>query len=474
MTQNQQKNNISAILGGPACSEKIRSALEMTGIEHTLTVVRTNDDFCKAAAESSPDLLFIDLDDKSLRIFDLIDWLKRQHLQQVTIGVTEKKPLNLAMRAIRAGLYSVVDISSDVLQLEKDIVKINGLWQELQESKQFLDSRKSTFDFSRIIGKSKEMQSIFELVTRVVRRKWTTVLIRGETGTGKELIARSIHYNTCTSNEPFVEVNCSALTESLLESELFGHEKGAFTDAKTSKVGLFELAQNGTLFLDEIGDISQKVQIKLLKALEQKTIRRVGGTRDIRINTRIITATNRDLQTLIKNGEFRNDLYYRLNVLTINVPPLRSRGQDILLIADHFLKEFAAEYECPVHGFTPEAKELMMQYQWPGNVRELRHALERITLLSDNEQITIEELEQTLESETPILLSEKEHTKQFRIDIPPHGITLAEAEKEVIQEILDRFNWNKRRTSKILGISRPRLDRKIQLYGLTPQTQKTK
>ena len=176
----------------------------------------------------------------------------------------------------------------------------------------------------------------------------------------------------------------------------------------------------------------------------------------------------------VEKGNFRENLYYRLNVLTINVPPLRSRGQDILLIADHFLKEFAAEYECPVHGFTPEAKELMMRYQWPGNVRELRHALERITLLSDNEQITIEELEQTLESETPILLSEKEHTKQFRIDIPPHGITLAEAEKEVIQEILDRFNWNKRRTSKILGISRPRLDRKIQLYRLTPQTQKTK
>jgi two-component system, NtrC family, response regulator AtoC len=471
MTEQREKSNDNyhVVLFGPALKETVSSVFEIAGIEHLLLCAENDNQFRELVKTHSPQLILLNFDAKEIRLFDLVDWLKKQTPGATVIGITKKGSLNKAMRAVRAGLFSVADINSDMLQLEKDIAAVHSQWQQDIDGQQFLDTRKSAYDFSKIIGESKEMQSIFQLVSRVVRRKWATVLIRGETGTGKELIARSIHYNTCQSNEPFVEINCSALTESLLESELFGHEKGAFTDAKTSKIGLFELAQNGTLFLDEIGDISPKVQIKLLKALEEKTIRRVGGTRDIKINTRIITATNRDLQAAIKKGEFRNDLYYRLNVLTINVPPLRNRGEDVLLIATHFLDEFAAEYECPLEGFEPLAKELLKRYQWPGNVRELRHAIERITLLSDNVNISVEELEQTLESETPIILSEYEEAKQFNIEIPPHGITLEEAEKAVISEILDRYGWNKRRACRTLKISRPRLDRKIQLYGLSPQ-----
>ncbi len=465
----KNKPDFQILLYGSTPRDKITSALSLAGILYKLHVAETVDQADSIIQSHTPPLVFVDFDDKNIRIFDFIDLLKTQQTATQAIGVTQKSSIDLAVRAIKAGFFSVVDISSDLFQLEKNVSTVYNQWRQRQDGQELLDSRKSTYDFSNIIGQSAQMRGIFDLVSRVVRRKWATVLIRGETGTGKELIARSIHYNTCKSNEPFVEINCSALPETLLESELFGHEKGAFTDAKASKAGLFELAHNGTLFLDEIGDISPQVQIKLLKALEEKTIRRVGGTRDIKINARIITATNRDLHSAIKKGEFRIDLFYRLNVLTINLPPLRDRGDDVLLLAQHFLKSFAQEYECPLDGFTPEAEELLRRYKWPGNVRELRHAIERITLLSDGTKVTVEELEQTLESETPIILSEKEETKQLKIEIPPHGITLEEAEKTVILEILNRYGWNKRRACRTLKISRPRLDRKIQLYGLKPE-----
>lgn len=464
-----KNSDVNILLYGPSCQEKIASAVSLAEPSHALYCADSEDEAHKIFKSHPPQLVIINFDEKNIRIFDFIEWLKNQVVEVQAIGVTEKNSLHIAVRAVKAGLFSVVDIASDQFQLEKDISTAIKQWRQKQQGQELLDSRKSNYDFSKIVGASPKMKKIFNLVSRIVQRKWATVLIRGETGTGKELIARSIHYNTCTSNEPFIEINCSALTESLLESELFGHEKGAFTDAKTSKIGLFELAQNGTLFLDEIGDISIKVQINLLKALEEKTIRRVGGTRDIKIKARIITATNRDLQAAIKKGEFRNDLYYRLNVLTIDVPPLRERSDDVILLANHFLKIFASEYECPLEGFSPDAEQLLLRYQWPGNVRELRHAIERITLLSDNTKVTYEELEQTLESETPIILSEFEDAKKLNIEIPPHGVTLEEVEKAVILEILTRYGWNKRRTCRTLNISRPRLDRKIRLYNLSPQ-----
>jgi len=470
MTQKDDAKNsdLNILLYGTACQKKIASALSLAEPDHNLYCAGAEDEAHALYKSHPPQLVIINFDEKNIRIFDFIDWLKNQDIETPAIGVTEKNALHIAVRAVKAGLFSVVDIAADLFQLEKDISAVVKQWRQKQQGQELLDSRKSNYDFSKIVGASPKMNKIFNLISRMVQRKWATVLIRGETGTGKELIARSIHYNTCTSNEPFIEINCSALTESLLESELFGHEKGAFTDAKTSKIGLFELAQNGTLFLDEIGDISIKVQVNLLKALEEKTIRRVGGTRDIKIKARIITATNRDLQAAIAKGEFRNDLYYRLNVLTIDVPPLRERDDDVILLANHFLKNFVSEYECPLQGFTPEAEQLLLRYQWPGNVRELRHAIERITLLSDNTHVSFEELEQTLESETPIILSEFEDAKKFKLNIPPHGITLEEVEKAVILEILNRYGWNKRRTCRTLKISRPRLDRKIQLYKLSP------
>jgi transcriptional regulator with GAF, ATPase, and Fis domain len=310
------------------------------------------------------------------------------------------------------------------------------------------------------------LQQVLAMVAKIIQRQWITVLVRGETGTGKELIARTIHYNSSTQTQPFVEINCSTIPEPLLEAELFGYEKGAFTDAKSRKKGLFELAENGTLFLDEIGEISLAVQVKLLKAIEEKTIRRLGGTEDIQIKTRIIAATNRDLQAAMQENLFRQDLYYRLNVLTLQLPPLRERGDDVLVLARHFLSRFAEEYGSALTGFTSEAEALLKSYHWPGNVRELKHTLERVVLLAGGNIATDKAIAEAIESDTPMLLAKSRDLTNVTIEIPPAGISLDEAQKQLIEKVFEQTGWHKRRTCKALKISRPRLDRIIKKYGL--------
>lgn len=460
----------SILVCGTTNRSKVNAALALWNAGLNVRYSDSDDEIQHLLLSQPPSLLLLDFDANTIDPLTLLEFVRNKGLTPAitSIGFTESSHLKPLFQASRMGMKTAANIKSNISELRQAIQDAYEAWQNKSEAQELFQSQKSKYEFTNIVGDSPQMQRVFQLISKIIKRKWATVLIRGETGTGKELIARSIHYHTCESDQPFVEINCSALPESLLESELFGYEKGAFTDAKISKAGLFELAHNGTLFLDEIGEITPKVQIKLLKALEEKTIRRLGGTKDIRINTRIITATNRNLQAAIKEGTFRQDLFYRLNVLHIDVPPLRERENDVLLLAEHFLKEFAEEYDCPLESFSPDAERLIQQYPWPGNVRELRHTIERITLLSEGKQITRNELEQTIDSETPIWLSELQEAKQFHVDIPPHGVSLEEAEKAVIQEILRRSGWNKRRTCRILKISRPRLDRKIQLYNLRP------
>ncbi len=467
--KNVQNQLCNVLVCGQTCQTKIKSALELWHGRLDVNYRNSEEDIVGLLNAQPAHVLLIDFDDVSIDPINILEFINGEQKSIISIGVTESPPLDQIVDAAKLGVRAVVDVKSDVYQLQKEIRRAYEQWQNHIRGQHLFDFEKSKHDFSQIIGNSPQMQEIFRLTSKIIKRKWVTVLIRGETGTGKELIARSIHYNTCASDQQFIEINCSALPESLLESELFGYEKGAFTDAKIAKAGLFELAHNGTLFLDEIGEITPKVQIKLLKALEEKVVRRLGGTKDIKVNTRIITATNRNLQQAIKEGEFRTDLFYRLNVFYIDIPPLRERGDDILLLAYHFLKHFAKEYESDLESFSSEAELLLKQYQWPGNVRELRHTIERIVLLSEGRQVTRDELEQTIDSETPIRLSERHDDKAFHMTIPPHGVSLEEAEKELIKQTLQRNAWNKRRACKILKISRPRLDRKLQLYHLAPE-----
>ncbi|MGH7362846.1 MAG: sigma-54 interaction domain-containing protein [Candidatus Methylomirabilales bacterium] len=304
-----------------------------------------------------------------------------------------------------------------------------------------------------IVAEAPEMRAALRLATQVAATD-ATVLILGESGTGKELIARAIHEGSARRGGPFVKVDCTALPEGLLESELFGHEKGAFTDAAAEKPGRFELAHGGTLFLDEVGELPQSLQAKLLRVLQERAFERVGGTRTISVDVRILAATNRDLAKALKGGQFREDLYYRLNVVPILVPPLRRRPEDILPLAAHFLQRFGARYGKAVPGLSPEAAALLRRYSWPGNVRELEHAIERAVILWERGVIRPEELAVDLMAVASDGLPDQEL------------MTLEELEREYIRRVLRRVRGHKSRAARILGINRKTLLEKRKRYGL--------
>jgi DNA-binding NtrC family response regulator len=308
--------------------------------------------------------------------------------------------------------------------------------------------------FSSIIGKSAEMKRVFEIVSQVAPTK-ASVLITGESGVGKELIADAIHYNSPRREKSLVKVHCAALSESLLESELFGHEAGAFTGAVGRKRGRFELAHLGTLFLDEIGEINQNVQIKILRVLQERQFERVGGEDTLEVDVRIIAATNRNLKEEIQTGNFREDLYYRLNVVNIEIPPLRERKEDIPLLTHHFVEELAAENGRDIQGIDSKASMALYNYGWPGNVRELRNCIESAVVMSRGDVITVEDL--------PPFVQNSSEENFVRIGA---GVSLADAEKEVIAFTLGLNKGNKSRTAEVLGIGRKTLHRKIQEYQI--------
>ncbi|MFO7914401.1 MAG: sigma-54 dependent transcriptional regulator [Candidatus Krumholzibacteriales bacterium] len=314
---------------------------------------------------------------------------------------------------------------------------------------------KGNGDFKNIIGKSEEMQKVFERVRKVANSD-STILINGESGTGKELVAKSIHYQSRRSKNAFVSINCGALPENLLESELFGHRKGSFTGAIREKDGLFKVACGGTFFLDEVGETSPAIQVKLLRVLQEREIIPVGGTRPIKVDVRLIAATNADLEENVKNGSFRPDLYYRLNVIPITIPPLRKRQSDIPLLVDHFLKK-ASEKTNQKKTISKKALELMVEYDWPGNVRELENIVERAIVLQEGDRIMPHDLPDKI----------RFHSRSSRnIVLDDTQMTLEELEKEYVISVLDETGWQKKKASEILGINASTLYRKIQRYGL--------
>lgn len=322
-------------------------------------------------------------------------------------------------------------------------------------------------DFSGIIGNSPALRQVISLMERVVQNQEVSVLIMGETGTGKEIIARAIHDNSATGSELFVEVNCAAIPEHLLEAELFGYEKGAYTGAERTKRGLFELADGGTLLLDEIGYMSLGLQAKLLKAIEEKTFRRLGGEDEVQVRVRIVASTNVDLAQAMSDFKFREDLYYRLNEIQIDLPPLRDRGDDPILLATHFIEEFAQQYDLGSRTLSETSKELLRQYHWPGNVRELRNAIKRAMIMYDANTLEPDMIPVSVRS-TNSLAKQPWNRSQLVIDIPEDGITFDEVEKQTIAHTLKMTDWNRNQASRMLKISRPRLLRKIEKYGLEP------
>jgi PAS domain S-box-containing protein len=328
-------------------------------------------------------------------------------------------------------------------------------FEDISQVKNLTDHIAERFNFENIIGRSKPMLNVFNMMENVINTD-STVLITGDSGTGKEVIARTIHLNSARKSEPFIAVNCSAFAESLLESELFGHEKGAFTGAIRSKPGRFELAANGTLFLDEIGDIPLSVQVKLLRVLENKQFERVGGTKTISLNARIISATHRTLETEIKDGRFREDLYYRINVINIHLPSLSDRKDDIPSLVNHFMDKYNKRFKKDIHYISPDALRIIINYDWPGNIRELENVIEHAFVVCNGDAIKSEHL--------PLKLQRVVKGKDLFEDSPK--TPLEDAEKKSLIEILDKFDGNRTKTAAALGINKTTLWRKMKKYKL--------
>jgi two-component system response regulator AtoC len=360
-----------------------------------------------------------------------------------------------AIEAIKLGAYHYLNKPFNLDDVTATVEKALETSRLRKEVRLLRGTQSREFTFDAIIGTSPAMTSAKALVRRIAESPASTVLLTGETGTGKDLVAKAIHYNSSRAAKPFVNITCSALPEQLLESELFGHERGAFTDARQQKRGLFETADGGTVFLDEIGEMTPGLQAKLLRFLEERTFKRVGGLSDIRVDVRVIAATNRDLEEEVRDGKFREDLFYRLQVMPVALPPLRSRRGDITLLADYYIDRYNREFRKRVKGVTPDALAVLEHYRWPGNVRELRNAIERAMLLLDRQWLLPEDFA-TLSRSVP--------TAGFRL--PSDGVDLEQVERQLLVQALERSAGNQTQAGHLLGINRDQVRYRIEKFGL--------
>ena len=364
-----------------------------------------------------------------------------------------------AVEALKSGAYDYLIKPLDIEELKILVVKALRFRQLEQENVYLKERLNNRFDFSKILGRSPVMNSLFETMALVAPSE-ATVLIVGDSGTGKELIASAVHQNSPRKDRPLIKVNCAALPETLLESELFGHEKGAFTGAIARKQGRFQLAHKSSVFLDEIAEMAPATQAKILRVLQEREFEPVGSSQTFKVDTRIIAATNKNLEEEIKAGRFREDLYYRINVVTLVVPPMRERREDILLLADFFLKQYAEKNNRPIKGFTPRAVDLLMRYDWPGNVRELENVVERAVIMARGDMITPLEFPDVLQD-----LDEEAKASPLALTT---GRSLKEVEKAMILRTLEETGGNRTHAARILGISRRTLQLKLKEYGINP------
>ena len=418
--------------------------------------------------EHAPDVILLDIILPDLDGLKVLEIVKQNDPDAIVIMITATKTVKTAVEAMKLGAYDYVTKPFEVDELRLMIsrsLSTQALEKEVQYLRKEVDKN---FGFGNIIGKSDVMKEIFNVIRQIADSK-STVLIMGESGTGKELVSRAIHYISQRRNTPFVTINCAAIPETLIESELFGHEKGAFTNAIERKLGRFEIAHSGTLFLDEIGELSLATQAKILRFLEEREFNRVGGSKTIKVDVRLIAATNKDLTQLIKKGLFREDLYYRINVVPIILPPLRERPEDIPLLLDHFVQKFSAENKKQVKGVSKEALDILKNYEWPGNVRELENLVERVVTLTMNSYIQPNELPFSLLN-VPKMNGLKESILTGRV-----SLTQGEEkfEREIIEDALKRANYVQSHAAEMLGVSRRILKYKMDKFGITQGNEKS-
>lgn len=408
------------------------------------------------------DLVVTDLNLPQVDGMKVLEYVIDQSPGTMCIIITGYGTIKSSVEAIKKGAFDYISkpIKSDeILLVVEKAVKFRQLERENTLLKQQLRKK---YQFENFVGDSQPIQKVFELIERVADTD-STVLITGESGTGKELIAKAVHYNSYRKDKPMIVINCGAIPEELLESELFGHEKGAFTGAHKMRVGRFELANGGTIFLDEIGDMSPNLQVKLLRILQEQKFERVGGTRTLEIDVRIIAATNKNLINAVNKGKFRQDLYYRLNVIPMKVPPLRMRKSDIPLLVEFFVSKFNKQKQKHIAGFTKEAMNALLEYSWPGNVRELENLVERLVILSNDDKIDLEDVPDSIKSKAG-------KVESIEVKIPKDGIVFEHAveeyEKKLILQALSETNWVKTKAAKLLNINRTTLIEKMKKKNL--------
>lgn len=403
-------------------------------------------------------LYLIDLRLPSMSGIDVLKEIRKINAQAICVVLTAYATIELSVKAMKAGAFDFiakpfqVDV---VLSLVKNALEFNRLKHENLLLQQMVRDK---YRFENMVGSSPPMHKVYDLIERVADSD-STALIQGESGTGKEIVAKTIHFNSPRKNKPLIPINCGAIPETLLESELFGHEKGAFTGATSARTGRFEMAHGGTIFFDEIGEMPIGLQVKLLRVFQEREFERVGGTKSIHVDVRIIAATNQDLEEAVHEKRFRKDLFYRLNVIPINIPPLRERKEDIPLLIDYFLQKFNARKKRKVEGITPDAQKVLLGYHWPGNIRELENLIERMIVLKNGKMITIEDIPQKVLQPTY-----PDHFFQF--ELPEEGINFSQAvtefENQILDQAMSKANGVKNRAAQLLKMNRTTLVERLK------------
>jgi DNA-binding NtrC family response regulator len=391
---------------------------------------------------------------------DLLEMVEDHRIDAPVVVLSSLTSTRETIQALRKGAFDFIQKPFSLPELEIKVARAIQTRRLEREAQDLRGERRNLIYLTdNFIGESAEIRKVLRIVNKVAQTS-SSIILRGETGTGKELIAGAIHYGSPRANGPYVRVNCAALPEQLLESELFGHENGAFTGASGRRIGRFEMADGGTIFLDEIADMSLSTQAKVLRVLQGKEFERLGSSKTIKVDVRVVSATNKDLGRGRRTGQFREDLYYRLNVLTIQIPPLRERGNDILLLAQYFLRKISGDLKKKIKSIHPQALRMLSAYHWPGNIRELENTIERAVIMTEGDVITREDLNLPFKME-----SEKWDSNS--IEIPPSGINLEEVERELILKALKMKGWVQKDAAELVGISRRVLNYKIKRFGIT-------
>ncbi len=414
-------------------------------------------------SEDPPDLILLDNRLPDMSGLEMVEKLNIPEQSHLVIMITAYGMVETAVKAMKLGVYDYISKPFNLEEITfviRKALETSSLRSQVKQLRQECKGKVAS-----ITGESDEIVKVKDLILKIAKSDATTVLIQGESGTGKELVAKAIHASSARADKPFMAINCAALPVNLLESELMGHEKGAFTDAKTAKKGLFELADGGTVFLDEIGDMDMSMQAKLLRMLEDKTFKRIGGVKDIKVDVRLISATNQELAKAMDEGRFRKDLYYRLQVVPINLPALRTRGQDILQLALSFIDHFNRECHKSVGGISPEAEQILLAYHWPGNVRELKNAIERAMILDIDQELLPEHLPQEIlevrqEAATGMPVSLEGFV------IPEHGLSVEDMEHALVKKALEMSNGNQTRAAQLLRMPRDAFRRRMKRFGI--------